>query len=200
MADERPAESGSKPQGDHDAHKDRWGPTLRAGSWEALEAIHVAHAERLTDLARAFGFAESDAEDAVQEAFLRVWRYREQAPLEAPKLSSWLTAILANCCKESILKKQRWQRLRGFFGLSRTKPAPTSPDALLQSKEFFEKVSDAVEHLDPLDRMVLMLARVEGLKSPEIAKMLELQSGTVRVRLFRAMQQLRKLLEENEEW
>ena len=120
-----------------------------------------------------------EAEDAVQDAFLR---YLERAPGDLENPGAWLTRVLVNGCKSRL--RLAWRRVGP---LPETLPAP-GPEEREELEELFS--------LPPEDRAVIHLHYYEGYSTGEIARMLGQRSGTVRSRLSRAREKLRKLLTE----
>lgn len=117
------------------------------------------------------------AEEAHQEAWLRVYRYRHGYDPGRP-FRSWLFAIAANCGRDAARPDPQLLRLP---------LEPTDPFDLR------DQLVTALGALDPDDRKLLLLA-VEGFSGPEIAEMLDLGAGAVRMRLHRARQRVREAL------
>lgn len=121
-----------------------------------------------------------EAEDAVQDAFVR---YLEKAPGDLENPPAWLMRVLVNGCKSRL--RLAWRRVGP---LPETLPAP-GPEAREELEELFS--------LPPEDRAVIHLHYYEGYSTGEIAQMMSCRPGTVRSRLFRARERLKKLLEES---
>ena len=119
-----------------------------------------------------------EAEDAVQDAFVRFLECRPEH-LETP--GAWLTRVLVNGCKSRL--RLAWRRVGP---LPDTLAAP-GPEEREELEELFS--------LPPEDRAVIHLHYYEGWSTDEIARMLGQRPGTVRSRLSRARERLRKLLE-----
>ena len=121
-----------------------------------------------------------EAEDVVQEAFLRLW---EKAPdFESPAHQrAWLLKVAVNGCKSRL--RSPWRR--------RTAPLLDSYPAADPSEEALLEV---IQTLPPKDRAVLHLYYYEGYQTAEIAAMTGWREGTVRSRLARARDKLRELL------
>ena len=148
----------------------------RPVDWEML----VTHNE--TSLYRAALAILGDpheAEDAVQDAFVR---YLEKAPADLETPSAWLMRVLVNGCKSRL--RLAWRRVGP---LPDTLPAP-GPEERQELEELFS--------LPPEDRAVIHLHYYEGYSTNEIAQLLGCRPGTVRSRLSRARERLRKLLVE----
>ena len=133
---------------------------------------------RLYRTALAILGCQQEAEDAVQDAFLR---YLEKAPVDLENPSAWLARVLVNGCKSRL--RLAWRRVGP---LPDTLPAP-GPEEREELEELFS--------LPPEDRAVIHLHYYEGYSTGEIAQMLGQRPGTVRSRLSRARERLKKLLE-----
>ena len=149
----------------------------RPVDWETLV---TQQENRLYRAALAILGDPHEAEDAVQDAFLR---YLERAPADLENPGAWLTRVLVNGCKSRL--RLAWRRVGP---LPEALPAP-GPEEREELEELFS--------LPPEDRAVIHLHYYEGYSTDEIARMLSLRPGTVRSRLFRAREKLRKLLSES---
>lgn len=173
---------------------------------DALERFVDEYADR------AYGFAyglcgnEPDARELVQEAFVRVF---DKADLydESQSLETWFLTVLKNLFRDS---RRRWERKSrvsldsplGESGLTVADALPdTREEALLERLEREEngaRVRAALESLGPETRAVLVLVDMEGAGYEEAAAALEVPLGTVRSRLFRGRETLRRHLLEME--
>jgi RNA polymerase sigma-70 factor (ECF subfamily) len=141
-----------------------------------------------------------DADEAVQDAFLKVFThitsYREEYPFEV-----WFTRILVNGCLD--LRKARTRRLRWALPMpSHSDAAPPepaaqqpSPEDRLMSSERARQITSAVEQLPDRQRLVFTLCHIAEHTTSEVSQALGLSEATVRVHLFRAIRKLRKLIE-----
>ena len=123
----------------------------------------------------------ADAEDAVQDAFVR---YLERAPADLECPGAWLMRVLVNGCRSRL--RLAWRRVGP---LPDDLPAP-GPEERPELEELWS--------LPPADRAVLHLYYYEGYSTEEIAQMTGQRPGTVRARLSRAREKLRRLLAEEE--
>jgi RNA polymerase sigma-70 factor (ECF subfamily) len=140
-----------------------------------------------------------DADEAVQDAFLKVFThittYREELPFEV-----WFTRILVNGCLD--IRKSRARRLRWVLpapaGESAIVPDPVAPqpgpEARLLSSERAREISAAVDQLPDRQRAVFTLCHIGEQSTSEVSAALGLSEATVRVHLFRAVRKLRRLL------
>lgn len=150
----------------------------RPVDWEALV---TQNENRLYRAALAILGDPHEAEDAVQDAFVR---YLEKAPQNLENPSAWLMRVLVNGCKSRL--RLAWRRVGP---LPDTLPAP-GPEEREELEELFS--------LPPEDRAVIHLHYYEGYSTEEIAGLLSCRPGTVRSRLSRARERLKKLLAESQ--
>ena len=150
----------------------------RPVDWEELV---TQNENRLYRTALAILGCQQEAEDAVQDAFLR---YLEKAPVDLENPSAWLARVLVNGCKSRL--RLAWRRVGP---LPDTLPAP-GPEEREELEELFS--------LPPEDRAVIHLHYYEGYSTGEIAGLLGQRPGTVRSRLSRARTKLKRLLEESQ--
>jgi RNA polymerase sigma-70 factor (ECF subfamily) len=175
--------------GDRDAARERFADLVTR---QQRRAVRIAY-NYLRDA--------HDADEAVQDAFLKVFThitsYREEYPFEV-----WFTRILVNGCLD--LRKARTRRLRWALPMSAqphgmTPPEPAaqqpSPEDRLMSSERAQQITSAVEQLPDRQRLVFTLCHISEHTTSEVSQALGLSEATVRVHLFRAVRKLRKLLE-----
>lgn len=177
---------------------------LRSGDEAAFEILVKDHGARLLAVARRLLRAEEDARDAVQDAFLAAFRSIGQFH-ETSRLSTWLHRIVVNSC----LMKMRTRRRRPEDPIEdflprfqddghqvRPSVAWESPsDVLLERSEIRALVRRSIDRLPEGYRTVLVLRDLEELDTRETARVLETTETAVKVRLHRARQALRELLD-----
>lgn len=175
-------------QGELDEARDRFG---------RLVALHQRRASRIAYQYLRDG---SDADEAVQDAFLNVFShitsYREAWPFQV-----WFTRILINGCLDR--RKARSRRDRWLVGgeMSSADEARASAAAMpadaehrLLARERRAKLAGAIDRLDGRQRTVFMLCHFGDCTPREVSAMTGLNESTVRVHLFRAARKLRGLL------
>ena len=147
----------------------------------------------------------ADADEAVQDAFIKAYShlstFREELPFEV-----WFTRILINGCLDRIkarTRRERWivSMPEGSGGADRdfaerTAGGGPSPEDQLLAKERRERLASALARLPERQRAVFMLSHYEGCTSREVSAITGLNESTVRVHLFRAIRKLRGLLAE----
>jgi RNA polymerase sigma-70 factor (ECF subfamily) len=135
----------------------------------------------------------SDADDIVQEVFMTV-HCRGEALDQVHSPGPWLLKMTLNVVRHLWRSRSRTSK-REILWMSESPPnAPASPADELEMRRAAQRLEKAVAALPENYRMVYFLCEVEGLPSPEIAALTGLTPDTLRVRRFRARQQVAKLL------
>lgn len=166
-----------------------------AGDTSLFEILMRRYNQRLFRVARAILADDAEAEDVMQEAYVRVFRELANFRGEA-RFSTWLTRI---ACHEALARARKRRRLVPIVGGEPPEPPSSEslgPERELENRELQAVLREAVELLpDPL-RSVFCLREVEGLSTEETADALGLSVENVRVRLHRAKRSLRGTLDE----
>lgn len=139
-----------------------------------------------------------DAEDAAQEAMVKLWRtahtYRGECCVKA-----WVMTVARN----TALDMKRKQKHRAYLPWETEDGHPydlpdehigSNPEAAYRRREEIEAVWHGISELSPTFRQVLILRDMEGLTYHEIARMLGTSEGTVKSRVFRAREKLKNIL------
>jgi RNA polymerase sigma-70 factor, ECF subfamily len=167
----------------------------RSGNAAAYEKLYQAHGSRLKSIALNLLGNKSDAEDAVQEVFLKVYRsigsFRAQS-----SFSTWIYRILLNSCYDMRRRKLRRQETpepvrEGEMETPLEIPAPVSDHPMRLVLE------TCVAQLPHKQREVFLLFEVEGFRHSEIAGMLSISETSSKNILYQAKRQLRRLLTES---
>lgn len=177
---------------------------LRAGDDAAFEELVRIEGPRLLAIARRLLGSEDDARDAVQEAFLSAFRSLDRFD-GAARIGTWLHRIAVNAALMRARSRARkpldaledllpsfsetgglWESLPSSWG---------APADRLQREETRQAVRAAIEKLPPDSRSALVLRDIEGLETAAVAEALGIRPETARVRIHRARQALRTLLD-----
>ena len=178
---------------------------LRRGDEAAFERLVREHGGRLLAVARRFLGEEEEARDAVQETFLSAFRAMDRFD-HGSRLSTWLHRILINACLMRLRTRRRKpeepiEDLLPQFqadGHQVRHPTPEwegSAETLLARSETRSIVREAIDRLPDSYRAVLLLRDIEELSTEEAARSLGVTENAVKIRLHRARQALRGLLE-----
>jgi RNA polymerase sigma-70 factor (ECF subfamily) len=139
--------------------------------------------------------SDDEARDLCQETFLKAFRglgnFRGQA-----QFSSWLYQIALNLCRD----RMRRRKTRTFVSLEETgEPMPADRGAsvfeLVENRDLSRRVAAAIATLPEEQREAIILKEYEGRTFPEIAEILDVPVSTVKTRLYRGLDQLRRKLE-----
>ena len=162
---------------------------------EALAALVEQYAPTLYRVAFSVLRNTADAEDAVQEAFLRVLRHRDSLE-EIRDHRVWLIRIVWNIVLDRKRRAKTRPETDDVSELERVLPATgLSAEACAAAAQHHARVLELVERLPAKEREVLALSAFEELSSVEIATVLGTTESTVRSRLFRARNLMAELLE-----
>ncbi len=178
---------------------------LRAGEEGAFELVVQRYGGRMLATARRFLNNECDAQDAVQEAFTSALRALDRFNGDA-LLSTWLHRIVVN----AALVQLRSRRRRGEQPIETLLPRfdqdgewideqvtwTNAAETVLESRDSREMVRRCIERLPDKYRSVLMLRDIEELDTDEAARSLSVTANTIKVRLHRARQALKTLIEQ----
>jgi RNA polymerase sigma-70 factor, ECF subfamily len=169
----------------------------RQGDSEAFRALVERHSRSVFRLAYRMTGNEQDAEDVVQESFLRAYRQLGRFESRA-NFGTWLYRITANCSVDLMRSKQarhdqtRKDSLDDAMELS--SPNEASPERLAESAQINQRVQDALAGLSPLERAAFTLRHYEGRSIDEISKALGLGTSAAKHSVFRAVKKLRLAL------
>lgn len=172
------------------------------GESDAFETLVNRYQRRAYRVARNMVPADEDAQDLVQEAFLRVFRNLERFNFQH-EFQTWLFRIVTNLCIDHLRKRRptvSTAQLGKAAGsdedaeLSLPDPSNELPSDRMEGEETAVAVRDCIASLAPHFQSVLVLRELEGLPCTEIARIVGATHVTVRWRLHRG----RKLFQE--EW
>ncbi len=166
------------------------------GDTAMFEVIMRRYNQRLYRVARAILRDDGEAEDVMQDAYVRAYQHLDQFAGRA-RFSTWLTRIAVH---EALARRQRRARLSGMEVITTdngeiTMPASTpGPESQASRGETRRLLEDAILALPESYRSVLILRDVEEMTTAEAAACLELTEENLKVRLHRARALLRKEL------
>jgi RNA polymerase sigma-70 factor (ECF subfamily) len=172
----------------------------RQGDSDAFRVLVERHSRSVFRLAFRMTGNEQDAEDVVQESFLRAFRQLGRFESRA-NFGTWLYRIVANCSVDLMRARQARQNQGRLDSLDEIEadPAPSgdpTPERLAQSAEIGTRVATALGGLSPLERAAFTLRHYEGRSIDEISKTLGLRASATKHSVFRAVRKLRVALAE----
>ncbi|NUO82988.1 RNA polymerase sigma factor [candidate division KSB1 bacterium] len=160
-----------------------------------LSALFESLREKLVTAADRIVNDRDDAEDVVQEVFVRLYHKLERFQGEA-RLSTWLYRVTVNASLDALRRFKRRQKRETSLALiiNEETLAQENPNHHAQI-ELSEKLQSALARLRKPYRAAIVLRDFEGLAYDEIAEVLQIDKGTVASRLHRAYAKLKKELE-----
>jgi RNA polymerase sigma-70 factor (ECF subfamily) len=166
----------------------------QTGDLRAFERLYQLHGSRMKSMARNLLGTTNDAEDAVQETFLKIQRgigsFRGQA-----SFATWSYRILMNTCydaRRSRMRKKEISQDQPEGAEASPRPEPRAPGSHPSLRLALER---AVAKLTEQQRSVFLMYEVEGLRHSEIAAVLEISETASKNTLFQAKKNLRQMLE-----
>ena len=159
----------------------------------AFEEAVLPHLDAAYNLARWLTRNTQDAEDVVQEAYLRAFRFF--GGFHGGNARAWLLKIVRNTCYTWLHQNRTHQATDLFDEQIHTDVAESrNPETLLLQRADGQLLNQALDELPTDFREVLVLLELEGLSYKEIAEVLGIPIGTVMSRLARARHRLRESL------
>ena len=165
---------------------------LAEGNEEAFKQFYNQHWNRIYSLALAYLKSATQAQDIVQEVFLKVWTRREQLKnVEKPEAFVYIMGRneVLNALKKKIslaaIDEQANDYLPDDYLL---------PNQVVDLKEMQQKINRAIDTLPPQQKLIFKLSREEGLNHEQIADRLGIERATVKNHIVRALNSLRQLL------
>jgi RNA polymerase sigma-70 factor (ECF subfamily) len=171
----------------------------RAVDHESFRVLVEQHSRSLFRLAYRMTGSQADAEEIVQETFLRAYQQLKSFQARS-NFGTWLYRIGVNCSIDLLRKRQRHDApLESIendstgraWSLPSTSP---SPDRVVYSAQLGERVARALEKLSPVEKAAFILRHHEELSIDEIGRSLDLGQSAVKQTIFRAVQKLRRTL------
>ena len=169
-----------------------------AGETSMFEIVIRRYNQRLYRVARSILRNDSEAEDVMQDAYVRAYEHLDQFAGKA-KFSTWLTRIAVH---EALARQHRGNRYQELEAMSERDGDPMdgfasmalNPEQEASNSEIRSLLEEAVEKLPDAYRTVFMLRDVEEMSTTDTANALEISEENVKVRLHRARALLRKSL------
>jgi RNA polymerase sigma-70 factor, ECF subfamily len=172
-----------------------------AGDRRAFEPLVRKHERRVFRVALAVLGNAEDAEEAMQDSFVKAFRHLDQFRKEA-RFSTWLTRIAVNTAIEKRNTRKNYVPLVEAEATStaitpkRFEAWRSNPEELYGKQEVHRMVERAIQSLPEIYREVFVLRDVEGLKAEEAAEVLGIKVPALKSRLLRARMLMRETLAE----
>ena len=173
----------------------------RDGDSEAFRALVERHSRAVFRLAHRMTGSAQDAEDVVQETFLKAYRQLNRFESRA-NFSTWLHRIAVNCSIDMIRSRPHREAAHDAPDLEQLgaaiqsgEAAANSPERLMLSTEVQERITLAMGGLSRMERAAFVLRHFEGRSIDEISVALGLKTNAAKHSIFRAVKKMRTALE-----
>lgn len=169
---------------------------IRRGETAAFEKLMRRYNQRLFRTARALLRNEAEAEDVVQETFVRAFRHLDEFEGRS-SVATWLTRIALN---EALARVKRARRFESADNdqegrTLRVESSRPGPEEETAARELRAVLTAAVDALPDELRSIFVMREVEGMSTLEAAEVLQISSEAARVRLHRARAELQRSVE-----
>ena len=162
---------------------------VAAGDERAFRQLVDRHGPRLRAIAGQF-LGASEADDAVQDALIRLWRHAGRFDPGKAALSTWLYRVIVNRCID--IRRQRFRWPWSPLEQAEDHPAPdVGADRALAGAETLREVAAVISSLPPRQRMALMLTTVGDRRAEEIAALLGISRAATEQLIARARRNIR---------
>lgn len=174
---------------------------VKAGDQDAFRHLVERHSRGVFRLAYRLTGHEQDAEDVVQETFLRAFRQIRRFEARS-SFATWLYRITVNCSHDLLRQRPRAGMRPSLddpdLGLEAglaDGTASADPLRELASRQIDERVRSAMRELSDQERSAFVMRHFEGLSIDEIGRALDLKTSAAKHSIFRAVQKLRRALD-----
>jgi len=166
----------------------------RAGDDLAWEALIRTYQARVYAIARHYLRDPEEAKDVAQEIFIRI--YERLSSFDGERFLPWMLSLARNCCIDRIRRRKVRTPAEAVPIEEGIQIADNAPNAEVQAEESARKslLYGALDRLSDINREMILLKEIQGLKLEEIAEMLSLPLGTVKSRSNRARLELARTL------
>ena len=172
--------------------------TARNGDESAFRALFDAHSGRVFGLAFRYLRNQTDAEDVLQETFIRAYNALDAYdPTKTVSFALWINRIGINCSIDALRRGRRRsaEPLEGEVMNTLAARAPEDdPERVARNREVRRRIDQALDRLSPRQRMIFTLRHDLGYTTREIAQSVGTTEGSVKKHLFRAVDALKKRL------
>ena len=163
---------------------------VKNGDMEKMGLLFERHNRAL------FGFLfqmtkhKQSSEDMVQQVFYRMLKYRKTFGGQGA-FKTWMYHLARNVLYDENKKNKRLDTRYSLHGLEEQTPGDYFADESLEKKQELKTLSMAIDNLSEANRELLILCRYQRLNYQEIGEILDITAGAVKVRMHRALEQLK---------
>jgi RNA polymerase sigma-70 factor, ECF subfamily len=174
----------------------------RDGDSDAFRVLVERHGRSVYKVAFRITGNAADAEDVVQETFLKAYRQLDRFE-ERASFGTWVHRIAWNCSVDLLRSRPKREQAEeaetleqlGTTHAAVTAQAAPSPERLMASVQVSDRVKDAMQRLSPLERAAFVMRHFEGRSIDEISRALDIRENAAKHSIFRAVRKMRVALE-----
>jgi len=174
----------------------------RDGDSEAFRVLVERHSRSVYNVAYRLTGNQADAEDVVQETFLKAYRQLDRVE-DRSSFGTWLHRIAWNCSVDLLRSRPKREQAEEVDTLEQlgsthgpvTGEAGVSPERLMASVQVGDRVRAAMTRLSPLERAAFVMRHYEGRSIDEISRALNIRENAAKHSIFRAVRKMRLALE-----
>lgn len=164
------------------------------GKKEAQHQLYNKYAAAMLGLCYRYTKSYEDAEDVLQDGFIRVFTHLHQFKQDG-ELGAWIRRIMVNAALTYLQKHSRYRKEMNVDEMILHPVSEDNPDIKLETKQLIE----IIRQLPSGYQTIFNLVAVEGYNQTEVAELLKMNTNTVRSQYSRAKTMLIKMLKENNE-
>ena len=165
---------------------------VAAGDEEAIQELYDRFGTLVYKVAWQFQPSHAEAEDAVQEIFVRLWQTADRFDPRRAKLVTWVMLI----ARRHLIDRLRRSSVRPTMTAAETEPSESSespgPESRPQADELTERLWKRIAELPDLQRTVIERAYLQGYTLREVSEQLDAPLGTIKSALSRGLARLRE--------
>jgi RNA polymerase sigma-70 factor, ECF subfamily len=172
----------------------------RGGDRDAFRVLVERHSRSVYKVAYRITGNQQDAEDVVQDTFLKAYRQLDRFESRAT-FGTWIHRIAMNCAVDLLRARPRREQaeeaetLDQMAATASTSSASASPERLMASAQVSDRIREAMARLSPLERAAFVLRHFEGHSIDEISRALGIRENAAKHSIFRAVRKMRLALE-----
>jgi RNA polymerase sigma factor (sigma-70 family) len=165
---------------------------VKAGDLDKMGLLFERHHRPLYGFLFHMTHQRESSEDMVQNVFYRMLRYRHTFSGNG-EFTTWMYHLARNVLKDHVKKNKASAQTYNLDDLAEKIGGGPLPNEPVEKKQEWNTLQSAMANLSAENREILVLSRFQGLKYQEIARIMEMTEGAVRVRIHRAIQNLKNI-------
>jgi len=170
----------------------------KEGHEDAFRKIYKNHRERIYRLAYRYTRSIQDAEDIMQETFIKAFKSIQMFKnFNNSSFTAWLNRICINCAI-NYLRKMKRRKMNQVYSLSEMVIEPesqdVSPETSAQTEQILRLIQRAIQKLSPKQRIIFDMRYAQHWNIKEIAQTMDCSESNIKTQLFRSVAKLRKQL------